>query len=62
MKETTGWNRFTQFIEALHGRLGLHGFASDRIYWRVDAGFLGAGPGGITTGAALGYRFGGGTL
>lgn len=44
----------------VHGRFGLHGFASDKIYWRGYVGFLGAGPGGVSAGVGIGYLFGGG--
>jgi hypothetical protein len=43
----------------IHARAGLHGFLNDDLYWRAHVGFLGAGPGGITSGIGLGYRFGG---
>lgn len=43
----------------IHARAGLHGFLTDQIYWRGQVGFLGAGPGGVTTSLGLGYTFGG---
>lgn len=42
----------------VHGNLGLHGFLTDRLYWRAQAGFLGAGVGGLTAGLTLGWVFG----
>ncbi len=35
--------------------LGLHGFLSDTLYWRAQAGFLGAGAGLFTGDVALGF-------
>ena len=38
--------------------LGLHGFLSDKLYWRAQAGFLGAGAGLYTADVALGVVVG----
>lgn len=45
-------------MAGVHGGLGLHGFMSDRVYWRGQVGFLGAAVGGVTGQLALGYVFG----
>jgi hypothetical protein len=42
----------------VHGAAGVHGFLSDKLYWRAELGFLGAGPGGVTGQLGLGYTFG----
>lgn len=46
-------------MAGVHGAAGLHGFfAKNKLYWRAEVGFLGAGPGGVTTQFSLGYSFG----
>ncbi|HUH05878.1 MAG TPA: hypothetical protein VML75_28005 [Kofleriaceae bacterium] len=45
-------------MAGVHGGIGLHGFLSDRVYWRGQVGFIGAAVGGITGQLALGYVFG----
>jgi len=42
----------------VHGGLGIHGFLDeDNLYWRVQVGWLGAGPGGLFGGASVGWVF-----
>lgn len=51
--------RARSIMTGVHGAAGLHGFfAKDKLYWRAEVGFLGAGPGGVTTQVSLGYNFG----
>jgi hypothetical protein len=45
-------------MAGVQGAAGLHGFLSDKLYWRAELGFLGAGPGGVTGQLGLGYTFG----
>lgn len=45
-------------MAGVHGGLGLHGFLSDRVYFRGQVGFIGAAVGGVTGQLALGYVFG----
>ena len=40
------------------GAVGLHGFLSERIYWRASAGFIGAGVGTFSTDLGLGWVIG----
>ena len=40
------------------GAVGLHGFLSERIYWRASAGFVGAGVGTFSTDLGLGWVIG----
>ena len=52
-------DRARSIMTGVHGAAGLHGFFSDeKLYWRAELGFLGAGPGGVTTQLSLGYNFG----
>jgi hypothetical protein len=41
----------------VHGALGLHGFLTEDLFWRAEAGFIGAGVGGITGQLAIGWTF-----
>ncbi len=42
----------------VHGGLGIHGFLDeDHLYWRVQVGWLGAGPGGLFGGVSVGWVF-----
>lgn len=51
--------RARTIMTGVHAAAGLHGFfARDKLYWRAEVGFLGAGPGGVTTQVSLGYNFG----
>lgn len=48
--ETSSWG----FGLGPTAALGLHGFLSDKVYWRSGVGFLGAGAGLVTADLALG--------
>ena len=45
-------------MTGVHGGAGLHGFLTKELYWRAEVGFLGAGPGGVTSRFSIGYNFG----
>lgn len=52
-------SRARGIMAGVHGAAGLHGyFGKDKLYWRAELGFLGAGPGGVQTQISLGYNFG----
>ncbi len=44
-------------MAGVHAGAGLHGMFGKNWYWRGQAGFLGAGPGGVTGQLSLGYAF-----
>lgn len=41
----------------VHGNIGVHAIVSDDIYLRAQAGYVGAGLGGVKGELALGYQF-----
>ncbi len=42
----------------VHGAVGVQGFVSDGVYWRVEGGWLGAGVGGLSGIVSFGWTFG----
>jgi hypothetical protein len=42
----------------VHGAVGVHGFLTKEMFWRAEAGWLGAGVGGLSAMVSIGWTFG----